>query len=99
MLDCGQRPLINVEFKVLKNSGSLAALPFSEVQQGLAFASVWVFASHPGSYLLRQDLVHPERSACSLSVEALSAPVVEMRVIHVQPFPDTALPIMFRNRN
>jgi hypothetical protein len=72
-----------VELEVLENSGSLATLPFGEIQQGLAFASVRVFAGHPGLDLLGQDFVHPERSACSLPVKALGTLMVEMRVVHV----------------
>ncbi len=83
MLDGGQSLLINVELKVLQNSGSLATLPLSEIQQGLAFASVWVFAGDPGQDLLGQDLVHPERSTCSLPVKAFDTLMVEMRVVHV----------------
>ncbi len=92
MFDGGKCPFIHVEFKILDDSGSLAALPFREVQQGLAFAGVRVLAGNPGQDLFGQDLVPPERSACSLPVEAFGAFMVEMRIVHSSLL-DTALPI------
>ena len=64
----------------------------TEVQQGLAFAGVWVRAGNPGQDLLGQDLVHPERSTCPLSIKAFCTFVVEVRVVHGS-LQDTALPI------
>jgi hypothetical protein len=82
MLYGRQRPFVNVQLKILEDSGCLASLPFYEVQEGLALASVWMLPVHPRRDLFREDLVDAKRPAGSLTVKSLRTLVVKMRVVH-----------------
>ncbi len=69
MLDGRQCPLVDVQLKILEDSGGLAPLPFYEVQEGLALASIWMLPVHPRRDLLREDLVDAKGPAGSLTAD------------------------------
>ena len=86
-----QRPFVDVQLEILENSCGLAPLPFYEVQEGLAVASVWMLPVHPRRDLLREDLVDAKGPAGSLTVKPLRTLVVEVRVVHGFRLPAFAL--------